>query len=193
MIRCVRLWTGDDKNSHFEEGVIELEPGQRGDWLSGKVDATTISFQETASGGAFAWHTAPVRQLVITLSGTLDFQTRDGEHFLLHPGDILLAEDTVGSGHSWKLTDDSSWRRAYVVLQPGAAVPFRARKLQRVDGLIETAKTYHRKFARRNPMPDTFDSETGRRSDRRRHHELHARGLPERARALAHHRDVRNP
>ena len=132
MIRCVRLWTGDDQNSYFEEGVIELEPGQRGDWLSSKVDAITISFQETASGGAFAWHTAPVRQLVITLSGTLDFQTREGEHFLLHPGNILLAEDTVGSGHSWKLTDNSSWRRAYVVLRPGSAVPFRARKLQQV-------------------------------------------------------------
>jgi quercetin dioxygenase-like cupin family protein len=132
MIRCVRLWTGDDNNSHFEEGVIELQPGQRGDWLSGTSDVITISFQETASGGAFAWHTAPVRQLVITLSGTLDFQTRDGEHFLLHPGNILLAEDTAGSGHSWKLTDDSSWRRAYVVLKPGAAVPFQARKLQQV-------------------------------------------------------------
>jgi quercetin dioxygenase-like cupin family protein len=130
MIRCVRLWTGDDRNSYFEEGVIELKSGPRGDWLSDKLTVATISFQETASGGAFAWHTAPVRQLVITLSGTLDFQTRGGEHFLLHPGNILLAEDTVGSGHSWKLTDDSSWRRAYVVLQPGAAVPFRARKLQ---------------------------------------------------------------
>ena len=132
MIRCVRLWTGEDQNSHFEEGVIELEPGQRGDWLSGKADTTTISFQETASGGAFAWHTAPVRQLVITLSGTLDFQTRDGEHFLLHPGDILLAEDTAGSGHSWKLTDDCPWRRAYVILQPGAAIPFRAGKPDQV-------------------------------------------------------------
>ena len=133
MIRCVRLWTGDDKNSHFEEGVIELEPGQRGDWLSNRLAVATVSFQETASGGAFAWHTAPVRQLVVTLSGTLDFQTRDGEHFLLHPGNILLAEDTVGSGHSWKLTDDSSWRRAYVVLRPGAAVPFLAHKRQRVS------------------------------------------------------------
>ena len=126
MIRCVRLWTGDDQNSHFEEGVIELKSGPRGDWLSDKLAVASISFQETASGGAFAWHTAPVRQLVITLSGTLD-----GEHFLLHPGNILLAEDTVGSGHSWKLTDASSWRRAFVVLQPGASVPFRARKLQR--------------------------------------------------------------
>jgi quercetin dioxygenase-like cupin family protein len=100
--------------------------------LSNKLAVATVAFQETASGGAFAWHTAPVRQLVVTLSGTLDFQTRGGEHFLLHPGNILLAEDTVGSGHSWKLTDDSSWRRAYVVLQPGAAVPFLADKRQRV-------------------------------------------------------------
>ncbi len=132
MIRCVHLWTGDDQGSHFEEGVIDLEPGQRGDLMSGTLDVATISFQETASGGAFAWHTAPARQFVITLSGTLDFQTREGEHFLLRPGDILFAEDTVGSGHSWKLTDDSSWRRAYVVLQPGARVPFRAEKSQRI-------------------------------------------------------------
>jgi quercetin dioxygenase-like cupin family protein len=125
VIRCVRLWTGEDGNSHFEEGLIDLAPGARGDWLSGKAEAASISFQETASGGAFAWHDAPARQLVITLSGTLDFQTREGEHFVLKPGDILLAEDTAGSGHSWRLTDNSPWRRAYVVLQPGAEVPFR--------------------------------------------------------------------
>jgi quercetin dioxygenase-like cupin family protein len=133
MIRCVRIWTGDDRNSHFEEGVIDLEAGQRGDVLSDKMAATTISFQETASGGAFAWHTAPHKQLVITLSGTLDFQTRDGEHFLIRPGDILFAEDTVGSGHRWKLTDDQPWRRAYVVLEPEAMVPFRASERQSVS------------------------------------------------------------
>src|SRR5262245_52114538 len=126
MIRCVRLWTGEDRNSHFEAGVIDLTPGTRGDWLSEKVGAASISFQETASGCSFDWHAAPVRQLVITLSGTLDSQTREGKHFMLRPGDILLAEDTTGSGHSWRLTDNSAWRRIYVVLEPGAAVPFRA-------------------------------------------------------------------
>ena len=133
MIRCVRIWTEDDGNSHFEEGVIDLEPGQRGDELSGRMATTTISFQETASGGAFAWHTAPIRQLVVTLSGTLDFQTREGEHFLIRPGDILLAEDTVGSGHSWRLTDEQPWRRAYVVLQPGTPVAFHASQVSAVS------------------------------------------------------------
>lgn len=124
MIRCVRLWSGDDQNSYFEDGWLDLETGPHADLLTGKLPATTVSFQETASGGALDWHTAPVRQLVITLSGTLDFQTRDGDHFVLRPGDILLAEDTVGSGHSWKLIDDAPWCRVYVVLGRGAVVPF---------------------------------------------------------------------
>src|ERR1700736_6787487 len=103
MIRCVRIWTGDDRNSHFEEGVIDLEPGQGGDVLSGRRATKTISFEETAPGGVFAGHTAPIRELVIKLSGTLDFQTREGEPFLIRPGAILFAEDTVGTGHSWRL------------------------------------------------------------------------------------------
>ena len=128
MTRCVHLWTGSDGESHFEEGQIALESGVHGDLLSGKMPVTTVSFQETASGGTLDWHTAPVRQLVITLSGTLDFQTRAKQHFILKPGDILLAEDTVGGGHSWRLIDTQPWRRIYVVLAHGANVPFKAAK-----------------------------------------------------------------
>ena len=124
MIRCVRIWTANDGESHFAEGVIELPGGERGDVLSGNVPATSISFRETRPGGTFEWHDAPVRQLVITLSGTLDFQTRRGQHFTIRPGDILLAEDTTGGGHSWSLIDQDPWRRAYVILAPNAAVPF---------------------------------------------------------------------
>jgi quercetin dioxygenase-like cupin family protein len=125
MIRCVRIWTGDDQNSHFEEGWIDFSPGTNGDLLTNKLPVTSASFQETASGGALAWHTAPVRQLVVTLSGTLEFETRDGQHFRLTPGDILLAEDTVGGGHAWKLIDEQPWRRVYLVLAPDAPVPFK--------------------------------------------------------------------
>jgi hypothetical protein len=126
MIRCIRIWTGEDQNSHAEEGFIELAPGAHGDLLSGALVASHASFQETNSGGTLAWHTAPARQLVITLSGTLDFQTRGGQHFTLRPGEILLAEDTAGGGHSWRLVDDQPWRRVYVVLGQGVVVPFKA-------------------------------------------------------------------
>ena len=73
---------------------------------------------------SFAELPAPVRQLVVTLAGTLRFITRDGEEFTLSPGDVLLAEDTTGSGHQWQLVGDDPWRRIYIVLAEGADVPF---------------------------------------------------------------------
>ena len=127
MIRCVRLWTGKDNNSYFEEGVIDLNlKNDRGDSLSTKFLAQTAAFQETPSGGQYVWHNDPVRQLVITLTGTLEFVTRNNEHFIINPGDILLAEDSTGSGHTWKLIDANPWRRAYIVLAPDAPVSFKA-------------------------------------------------------------------
>ena len=126
MIRCVRLWTGDDGDSHFEEGIIDLSHGERGDTLSDVVAVAKLSFQETGSGGSYEWHQDPVPRFVITLSGTLEFETRGGERFTIRPGDILLAEDNSGTGHRWKLIGEEPWRRAYVVFQTGAALPFKA-------------------------------------------------------------------
>jgi len=124
MIRCVRIWTAEDGNSSFEEGQIDLSGGARGDVLSAVVSSSSLSFRETKAGGAFEWHDAPVRQFVLTLSGTLEFTTRRGDRFVIHAGDVLLAEDTAGSGHSWRLVDDQPWRRAYVILAPNVKVPF---------------------------------------------------------------------
>ena len=106
--------------------MIDLQAGPRGDWLSSKMGAVSISMQETATGGAFDWHTAPARQFVITLSGSLDFVTREQKHFSLDPSTLLLAEDTAGGGHSWRLLDEQPWRRIYVVLAAGAQVNFTA-------------------------------------------------------------------
>ncbi|HWA79076.1 MAG TPA: cupin domain-containing protein [Acetobacteraceae bacterium] len=126
MIRCVRIWTGEDGNSHFEEGTIAFSAGARGDRVTAAVSAVNVSFQETESGGSYAWHQDPVPRLVITLGGTLEFETRGGGKFVIRPGDILLAEDNSGTGHRWKLIGDEPWRRVYVVYQPGAALPFKA-------------------------------------------------------------------
>lgn len=124
MIRCVRIWTGPDGNSVFEEGSIALPHGERGDALSTVLGAASISFRETRSGGAFAPHDAPARQLVVTLAGTLAFRTATGATFIIRPGDVLLAEDTTGSGHSWRLIDDQPWRRAYVIVGEDVAALF---------------------------------------------------------------------
>lgn len=116
MIRLVRLYTGNDGQSHVEEGVIPFVAGQGKDFISSLTPVTHIRFQESPAGSAFDWHNAPCNQYVITLSGTLEFTMRNGESFQIKPGDILLAEDTSGGGHRWRLIDDQPWRRIYVQL-----------------------------------------------------------------------------
>jgi quercetin dioxygenase-like cupin family protein len=124
MVRCVRLWTGDDYASHFEIGRLDMRPGRNDDLVSAVMPTTHVTVEETATGGSLAWHTAPVRQLVVTLAGTLTFSTRDGQEFPLRAGDVLLAEDTAGSGHQWRLEGSDPWRRLYVVLADDVEVPF---------------------------------------------------------------------
>jgi len=124
MIRCVRLSTGPDGASHVEVGRLDMAPGRNADLVSAAMAAAHVTVEETAGGGSLAWHTAPVRQLVVTLSGDLSFSTRDGEEFALRPGDVLLAEDVSGSGHQWQLQGSDPWRRMYVVLAPDTEVPF---------------------------------------------------------------------
>jgi hypothetical protein len=124
MIRCIRLWSGEDGQSHFAEGVIALAPGARGDALSGIFPVRSVSFQETDADPKLGWHTDPARQLVITLAGELAFETRDGI-FHLKPGDILFTEDTSGRGHDWELIGGAPWRRLYAVLDADTDVPFK--------------------------------------------------------------------
>jgi uncharacterized cupin superfamily protein len=115
MIRLVRLSTGADGQSHVSEERVDLAAAGH-DLASSWQPATQVRFEETPAHSALEWHDAPRRQYVITLSGTLEFTTRDGETFRLGPGDVLLAEDTAGGGHSWRLVDDEPWRRVYVTL-----------------------------------------------------------------------------
>ncbi len=124
MIRCVRIWTGEDGNSLFEEGTIDMTDGMRGDAVGQPVKVVALSFQETSTGGSYEWHKDPVPRFVITLSGTLEFEVKSGATFRINPGDILLAQDNTGSGHKWRLIGTEPWRRAYVVYEQGAELRF---------------------------------------------------------------------
>jgi quercetin dioxygenase-like cupin family protein len=103
-IRAYKLYTGPDNASHVLEGTIDE---------SDRTEVIAIRFKESPAHSSYDWHPTPEPQYVITLSGTLEFTTRNGETFVVRPGDVLLSEDNVGTGHKWRLTDDQPWRRAY--------------------------------------------------------------------------------
>jgi quercetin dioxygenase-like cupin family protein len=115
MIKAYKLFTGTDGHSHVEAGVVEEN-------LLHHV--ICIKFKETPPHAVYDWHTAPVHQYVITISGTLEFTTFTGEQFILKPGEILIALDTYGSGHTWRLIDDAPWKRVYVTIRDLSEINF---------------------------------------------------------------------
>lgn len=130
MIRCIRMWTGSDGNSLFEEGEIEIGLGLHGPASGLPIAVHELSFQETGSGGSFEWHQDPQPQFVLTLSGTVEFEVRSGAKFRINPGDVLLAQDDTGSGHRWRLIGDEPWRRAYAVYDEAALLRFKPKEAQ---------------------------------------------------------------
>jgi quercetin dioxygenase-like cupin family protein len=115
MIKAYKLYTGEDGHSHFTEGTVTYKDLK---------EANSILFKETAPHASYDWHPAPTTQYVITLSGTLLFETFLGEQFTLKPGDVLIAMDTHGSGHKWQLIDDQPWKRVYVAFNEDTAINF---------------------------------------------------------------------
>jgi len=111
MIRAYRLYTGIDGNSDVVQGSVNLTT---------LVEARSIVFKETTPNSSYDLHNDPIPQYVITLAGVLEFATASGDVFTLNPGEVLIAEDHTGSGHKWRLTNDDTWRRAYVVFKEGA-------------------------------------------------------------------------
>ena len=105
MITAYKIYTGEDGHSHFVKGKV-LD-----NYLT---NALQIRFRETPPFSSYDWHPAPTIQYVISLTGTLEFTVHSGETFVLRPGEILIAMDTTGSGHTWRLIDDQPWKRAYV-------------------------------------------------------------------------------
>jgi quercetin dioxygenase-like cupin family protein len=97
-MQIIRVYTGDDERSHFEEIDVPLSD-QRLGRVSKMFGAAGIVFRETPGDTEMDFHNAPRRQFVITLSGGAEIECGDGSRRQLGAGDILLADDTTGQGH----------------------------------------------------------------------------------------------
>jgi quercetin dioxygenase-like cupin family protein len=96
----VRLYTGSDQQSHFEE--IEPRFEARGDQseIADLLPASGIIVRRFEPRRSNPWHHAPGRYAVFTLSGAVDIEIGDGSVRRLGPGDILIAQDLSGQGHA---------------------------------------------------------------------------------------------
>ena len=101
--KVVRVYTGDDLRSHFEDLTVPMGEFRLGSLFSLKSEMIPVKglvFRENPLDGSDEFHTPPQRQLVITLSGSVELRVGDGSTRTFGPGDVLLAEDIAGEGHS---------------------------------------------------------------------------------------------
>lgn len=98
-MKIVRIYTGPDNQSHFEELQIPLKDSGKVGFLSELTKATGVLFRETGGDYNYDFHTAPRRQYVVNLEGEVEIEVGDGSKRILRAGDVLLAEDTTGQGH----------------------------------------------------------------------------------------------
>jgi len=104
-----RMYTGEDGKSHFEE----LEQQQGAKSFDSRIDAKTLVFKNDDNRDILGWHTAPRRQWCITLAGSVQIGIGDGTVKTFEPGDVFLAEDITGQGHT---ALPKNWVRAFVHL-----------------------------------------------------------------------------
>jgi len=98
-VKVVRIYTGDDGESHFEDVEIELKDLGPSGHISEMWGAKGVMFRPVEGSYALDFHTAPRRQLVVNLTGSDDLIVGDGTVRRLQAGEILLAEDLTGRGH----------------------------------------------------------------------------------------------
>jgi hypothetical protein len=113
----VRLYAGDDGQSHFEEIKPNLEP--RGDQseIAELVPGSGILVRRFEANRTNPWHHAPGRYAVFTLCGAVDIRIGDGTTLRIGPGDILIAEDLEGQGHETREAGPKPRVSVFVPLQ----------------------------------------------------------------------------
>ena len=96
-MKVIRLYTGSDQRSHFEEKELSLG-GEKIETTELQA-ASGVVFRRAPVGHVIDWHPAPRRQYVVTLTGSWEIECSDGAKRLFKPGDVMLAEDLTGKGH----------------------------------------------------------------------------------------------
>ena len=106
--------TDNEDISRVETWTIGTKEHGHGTYVSDLIPCDSVRLAETEPGGIYDWHPAPRRQVVVTLTGTIEFTFGNGEVLLVNPGDVFLAADVEGRGHKWRIIGDEPWRRLYV-------------------------------------------------------------------------------
>ncbi len=118
MPQFLRVYTGPDGQSRLEpyeppfEDFLDTEGAYgRGTPLQ---PTTGMTIRISPPDYFLDFHCAPRRQYTVTLAGQGEIGLGDGSTYRVGPGDVLLAEDLTGQGHTTRVVGDE--QRVYLVI-----------------------------------------------------------------------------
>ena len=97
----VRIYTGSDKQSHFEDLDMPTQDVHRVKTKPGE----DLVFRTTPGDRVAEWHNPTRRQYLIVVQGKMEVSVADGTTRQFQAGDVLLAEDMSGQGHLTRPVD----------------------------------------------------------------------------------------
>ena len=101
----LRSYTGEDGETHFEEPNLKWEEGENG-LITPIEQVEGVRFRSHQPGVAGGFHAQRKHQYYVTISGHAEIGSGTGEKHIFGPGDVLLAEDFTGRGHTYRVVGD---------------------------------------------------------------------------------------
>ena len=92
----VRIYTGHDGQTHFEDLPLPAEEGHNVALQAG----ANLVFRCFPADYWSDWHAVPRRQYIFILVGQMEIGIGDGTTRRFGPGDVVLADDLTGQGHT---------------------------------------------------------------------------------------------
>src|SRR6266446_9920271 len=92
----VRIYTGHDGQTHFEDLPLPADESHN---IALQAGANLV-FRCFPADYWSDWHTAPRRQYIFILVGQMEIGIGDGTTRRFGPGDVVLADDLTGQGHT---------------------------------------------------------------------------------------------
>jgi len=93
-----RIYSTADGSSSMERVHLTLDEYTTG-WISKRLSGDGAVLRRAPPDRQVKWHTAPRRQLGITIQGEGEIETGDGQRLVVKPGVVTLLEDLTGKGH----------------------------------------------------------------------------------------------
>lgn len=98
--RVLHLYGGSDGESHLDTISLPTVSNKPGVMVQSRLFSTDVELGEAQPGMFVDWHGVSSPRFLIILAGQLEIGLGDGSKHILHAGDMVLAADMTGRGHT---------------------------------------------------------------------------------------------